>query len=303
MHPQTEARPATVSRRLFAQVGLGCLAGLAGPRWARAAAVDAPQEAPPSLLLAQNWQAGQNPCDYLVSEKFDGVRAYWDGMRLRLRGGGVVAAPAWFTAGLPYRQPLDGELWLGRGRFDEVSATVRRQKPLDAQWQDLRYQVFELPEAVGSFASRYERLRGLTARPELHALEVVEQRRVADAAALDRWLADVVAGGGEGLVLHHADAPYLTGRHSVLAKYKLVQDAEAVVLGYLPGKGRLSGRVGALWVRNEQGQEFRVGTGLSDGLRDQPPPIGSRITYAWRGETANGLPRFASFVRERPNGV
>jgi DNA ligase-1 len=291
------------SRRALLQAGLASLGWAADMGRAQALAVDAPQEAPPSFLLAQCWQPGQSPNDYLVSEKFDGVRAYWDGTRLRLRGGGQVAAPAWFTAGLPYRQPLDGELWMGYGRFDEVSGAVRRQQAQDEAWRHIRYQVFELPEAVGSFAARYERLCSLKARPELCSLQVVEQRRVADAAALDRWLMDVVAAGGEGLVLHRADAPYLTGRQQVLAKYKPVQDGEAIVLAHLPGKGRLSGRVGALWVRNEQGQEFSIGTGLTDAQRDQPPPVGSRITYAWRGLTSAGLPRFASFVRDRPAGV
>lgn len=115
-------------------------------------------ETPPDLLLAREARPGHSPAGYLVSEKFDGVRALWDGHRLRLRGGGEVKAPAWFLAGLPV-QAVDGELWLGRGRFDELSALVRREQPVDAEWREVRYMVFELPGAPGSFAQRAAALR------------------------------------------------------------------------------------------------------------------------------------------------
>jgi DNA ligase-1 len=80
-------------------------------------------------LLAKNAQAGIDPKPYLVSEKLDGVRALWDGTALRFRSGRVVAAPAWFLAGLP-KTPLDGELWMGRRSFDVLSGIVRRAEPV-----------------------------------------------------------------------------------------------------------------------------------------------------------------------------
>jgi DNA ligase-1 len=88
-------------------------------------------------MLGKNWQPGLDPADFLVSEKLDGVRALWDGQVLRFRSGRRIAAPVWFLAGLP-ASPLDGELWLGRGSFDRLSAIVRRSTPVDADWQTLR---------------------------------------------------------------------------------------------------------------------------------------------------------------------
>jgi DNA ligase-1 len=257
---------------------------------------------PVALLLAQDMSPGQSPAGYLVSEKYDGVRALWDGHRLRFRGGGEVAAPAWFLASLP-ALPLDGELWLGRGRFDEVSALVRREQADDSAWRKLRYMVFEAPGMAGSFADRVAGLKALAGSPAGATWEVVAQQAVADGPALARRLAEVVAAGGEGLALHRADAPYVTGRSAVLLKLKPVQDADAVVIGHQPGHGRFEGQLGALQVRNAAGQVFLIGSGLTDAQRRQPPPLGTTVSYRWRGHTATGLPRFATLWRVREPGV
>ncbi|HNB46405.1 MAG TPA: DNA ligase, partial [Burkholderiaceae bacterium] len=66
-----------------------------------------------------------------------------------------------------------------------------------------------------------------------------------------------------------------------------------------PGRGRHAGRIGALRVRDEAGREFLLGSGLSDAQRESPPPVGSWVTYTHRGETRLGLPRFATFLRQR----
>ena len=79
---------------------------------------------PPALMLAKDYQPGIAIGDYWVSEKLDGVRGRWDGRRLWTRGGYPVDAPAWFTAGWP-DVAMDGELWMGRGRFEETSTLVR----------------------------------------------------------------------------------------------------------------------------------------------------------------------------------
>ena len=255
----------------------------------------------PSLLLARDWTAGRSPLGFLVSEKFDGVRAFWDGRQLRFRGGGAVAAPAWFLARLP-RQPLDGELWLGHGRFDEVSALLRRGDPEDPGWHAVQYRVFELPEAPGGFGLRARDIEAVVAAAAWPQLVAVAQRPVEDVAALQRLLDEVVAAGGEGLVLHRADAPYQTGRTDALFKFKPVQDAEAVVIGHEAGHGKYAGLVGALRVRNDAGQVFLLGSGLKEAQRRQPPALGTRVTYSWRGLTVTGLPRFATLLRVRDPG-
>ena len=251
----------------------------------------------PAIALAQEAPDGIDPQGYLVSEKYDGARGIWDGAQLRFRSGLPVPAPRWFTERLP-PVPLDGELWLGRGRFEALSGAVRRQVPDDAEWRAIRYMVFELPDGQGDFSQRAARITALASQVAWGQLVAVPQSVVADRAALARRLDEVVQGGGEGLVLHRADALYATGRLPGLLKLKPQQDAEAVVLGHEPGQGRHAGRLGALRVRSEDGREFSIGTGLSDAQRAQPPAIGTQITFNYRGRTESGLPRFASFKRE-----
>ncbi len=250
------------------------------------------------LLLAREATEGIDPRPYLVSEKLDGVRAHWDGQMLRFRSGRQINAPAWFTDALP-PTPLDGELWMGRGRFETVSGIVRTDPPDEAGWRQLRYMIFELPGGKGDFANRAQRIKALVAETNLPWLQAVEQRRVPDRARLEAWLAEVIDTGGEGLMLHRADAPYLTGRSDALLKLKPWQDAEGVVTAHLPGNGRLQGMLGALEVRLADGRLLRIGTGLSDAERRSPPALGAQITFRFRGYTRTGLPRFASFLRVR----
>ena len=255
-------------------------------------------DAAPALLLAQTAPADIDPTGYLVSEKYDGVRAVWDGHTLRFRGGLPIAAPAEFVSRLP-AVPLDGELWLGRGRFEVLSGLVRRQTPDAAAWRPLRYMVFDLPGASGGFASRAQRIAMLAQHSGWPQLQAVEQQLLDSPQALQRRLDEVVAGGGEGLMLHRADAPYRTGRSASLLKLKPLHDAEALVVGHVAGRGRHAGRMGALRVRSAAGVDFLLGTGFSDAERGAPPPLGSWVTFTHRGVTAEGVPRFASFLRVR----
>ena len=275
----------SVSRRAI------CVAALAGLFARPAAAAQAP-----ALLLAREWPADADPAGYLVSEKFDGVRALWDGRVLLLRGGGEVAAPRWFLDRLP-AAPLDGELWLGRSRFEAVAGLIKRLQPDHAAWRALQYQVFELPAVGGRFDDRAQALERLCREQAWPQLQAAAQAPVADRVALQRRLDAVIAAGGEGLMLHRADAPQATGRGLWLWKHKPLHDAEAQVLAHLPGQGRLSGRLGALRVRSDAGIEFTIGTGFSDADRAQPPAPGQRISFKHRGFTAAGVPRFASYLR------
>ncbi|HEX4945562.1 MAG TPA: DNA ligase [Blastocatellia bacterium] len=249
-------------------------------------------------LLANVANADIDPTPYLVSEKYDGVRALWDGGMLRSRAGNVIAAPAWFLAKLP-KQALDGELWIGRGQFEKLSGFVRKMTPQDDEWRQIRYMIFELPDAPGTFAERYEQIKRIVAETNFPQLIAVEQFRLPDNAALKRKLAEVVKAGGEGLMLHRADAPYITGRNDALLKLKPLDDAEATVIGYVPGKGKYEGKMGALQVETPDGRRFQIGTGFTDAVRARPPAIGAQVTYAYRGFTKTGLPRFASFLRVR----
>lgn len=250
------------------------------------------------LLLAETEHGQADVSLYLVSEKFDGVRAYWDGQALRTRNGAIISAPAWFTRNFP-AQELDGELWTGRRAFDRLSSIVRRQTPDDAEWRQVRYMVFELPRAPGTFRERVQAIRNVVASTGVPWLQAVEQFEIKNRKALSRKLDEILRIGGEGLMLHRADAPYTTGRSDVLLKLKPWHDAEATVIAHQPGKGKYAGMLGALKVRTPDGSEFMLGTGLSEAERRSPPPIGTLITYRYRELTSRGLPRFASYYRVR----
>lgn len=271
---------------------LGALAVLAGaqPLFAQPAA--------PALMLAGRWHAALDPAAYWVSEKLDGVRAHWDGKTLRFRSGRPIAAPADWLAALP-PQALDGELWLGRGRFEALSGIVRRERADAAAWAEVRYMLFDLPGAADTFDARLQRLHALVAELALPWLQAVAQFRVRDHAELQARLHEVVEGGGEGLMLHRADAHWQAGRGDAMLKLTPWLDAEARVIGHRPGRGRLHGLTGALEVESADGRRFRIGSGLSDADRRRPPAIGAVVTYRYRERSAAGLPRFPVFVRVR----
>ncbi len=257
------------------------------------AAEDAPQ-----FLLAQQYKSGIDVTQYLVSEKYDGVRAIWDGKQFYSRQGNIIHAPAWFTKDLPKTQ-LDGELWLARGQFDALSGAVRKDAPIDAEWQKISYNIFELPNASGTFEARAKRIVDIVKKANLPHLKAVIQFRIKDEAALQAKLKQVVKSGGEGLVLHLANAEYTTGRSAVLIKLKPLYDAEATVIAHSAGKGKYKGKLGALVVETPEGIRFKLGSGLSDAQRENPPKIGSLVTYTYRDFTKNGKPKFARFLRVR----
>ena len=256
------------------------------------------KEAALPILLANVLGPQIDPTQYLVSEKYDGVRAIWDGKVLRFRSGRTVNAPDWFIAKLP-PQKLDGELWLGREKFEQLSGIVRKTEPVDDEWRQLKYMIFELPDAPGTFAERAQRIREIVESAQWPQLVAVAQTRVTDRATLQRQFDEIVRHGAEGLMLHRADALYVTGRSDVLLKLKPLLDTEATVVQHLPGKGKYVGMMGALRVETPDKKRFVVGTGFSDAVRRNPPAVGTMITYTYRGFTNSGLPRFASYLRVR----
>jgi DNA ligase-1 len=254
---------------------------------------------PPSLTLARVYHPQQDLTAYWVSEKLDGVRAYWDGQQLFSKRGNIYHAPAWFTRDFP-SQSLDGELWIGRGTFEQLVSTVRKHNPVDAEWKQVKYMIFDLPASTTVFTSRLMEMQKLLGDSNHPYLQLIKQTRVDSHAALMRHLDQVIAAKGEGLMLHHGNAQYRAGRTNDVLKVKRFDDAEATVIAHLPGKGKYHNMLGALLVETENGIQFRIGTGFSDAQRSNPPPIGSIVTYQYTGTTKNGLPKFASFLRIRP---
>ena len=293
--------PGFSRRWVLRRLALGCAGILTS---ASSAPTHAASPAPPALLLANVLPSNIDLADYWVSEKYDGVRGYWSGTQLLTRGGAPIAAPVWFTAGWP-AEPMDGELWAGRGRFEQASSTVRRQTPDDEQWRRMRYLVFDLPAHGGTFTQRIDALQAVVSSLGQAWVQAVAQRKFASRAELRALLKTTVAAGGEGLMLHRGASLYQAGRSDDLLKLKEHLDAEARVLAILPGRGKYVGMMGALLVEAVAADgsgtplRFRLGTGFSDAERRDPPAVGTLVTYRYRDLNPSGIPRFASFLRVR----
>ena len=254
----------------------------------------------PALMLANVHEPGEiDVAEYWASEKYDGIRAYWNGEALLTRTGQRINTPSWFVRHWP-RVALDGELWIGRGRFEDVLATVRDTVPNEAAWREVRYMVFDLPKHGGTFSERKLALDELLGHIASSTLAPVRQWRIASEQSLEHELHTLVAAGGEGIVLHKADSLYHAGRSDDLLKVKPFRDAEACITAHIPGTGKYTDMLGALEVRTPDGTVFRIGTGFSDDERRHPPAVGTCITYRYHGLTANGVPRFARYLRTRP---
>ena len=250
-----------------------------------------PGETAASLMLAREFH-GQNVVGWAMSEKLDGVRGFWDGGRLVSRGGYYFDAPPGFTKDFP-PFALDGELFGGRGTFEKTAAAVRSA---GGDWTGVKLHVFDVPHAPGGLHERLQKAKDwLAAHPGCN-FEVIEQRPVTSIEAARRFLREVEAAGGEGIVLRDPNLPYRAGRSAGFLKWKSRFDEECTVAAHHPGKGKYAGMLGAVTCENHRGR-FRIGTGFKDAERRDPPPVGAVITYRHQGFTAKGLPRFPSYHR------
>lgn len=250
-------------------------------------------QAAPGLMLAKEY-GGQNITGWAMSEKLDGVRAYWNGRQLLSRQGYAFTPPAGYTAAFP-PYPLDGELFSERGKFQDISAAVRSAS---GNWNGIRLHVFDVPKAHGNLYRRLAVLQNWLALHPQAAIRIILQTPVQSPAHAAAFLKTVESQGGEGVMLRDPEAPYAAGRSDRLLKYKSAHDDECTVTQHFEGKGKYAGQTGALGCKNHLG-EFRIGSGLKDKDRANPPPVGSTVTYRYRGFTQKGLPRFATFLRVR----
>ena len=261
----------------------------------------------PNLFLLKLYTDDANVSGWYMSEKLDGVRAYWDGEHLVSRNGNIFEAPAFFTKEFP-KFKLDGELWSRRASFDEISSIVRTgeakaTQPKESQgcaasaapnkWQQLTYNIFEVPEAKGNLLQRLSNVK------ETSYLKLIKQIKVKDKANLKSFLKSVEEKGGEGVVVRDGSLPYYTGRDKNALKVKSYQDTECKIVGYNEGKGKYKDKLGSLNCKLKDGKIIKIGSGLSNALRDEPPKINSIITFKYYGLTSKGNPRFPIYLRER----
>jgi DNA ligase-1 len=259
------------------------------------------EAAGPPLLLAQAWDNTTDLADWWMSEKLDGVRAYWDGAQFLSRLGNRYHAPPWFVEGLP-ETPLDGELWIDRKKFQRTVSIARRQDQSDL-WREIRFLVFDAPACAGSFEERLEFVSDCLRRQQPPHAQAHAHERCRGVDHLRQELARVEALGGEGLMLRQPGSRYIAGRSFTLVKVKSFHDAEATVTGHVPGKGKHRGKLGALAVTLPDGTQFSIGTGFSEKDRTQPPAVGSVVTFRYQELSDGGVPRFPSYIGVRPDFV
>jgi len=250
------------------------------------------------IQLAKPYKQPDNIQDYFVSEKLDGIRGHWNGKQLLTRSGHIINAPTFFTLGWP-EEPLDGELWFQRQAFEETLSIITKHSHNNTQWQKIRFMVFDLPNYQGMFSQRVTKMEQMANRNHSAYLAFIKQFKVDSNAHLQEVFNSVIHRGGEGLMLHHQNAQYKSGRNKQLMKLKPFSDDEAKVIAHIKGKGKYQGQLGALKVRTAQGVVFKIGSGFSDIERKNPPKIGSIITFKYSGKTKRGVPRFASYLRVR----
>ena len=284
---------------------------VAGAEPAATGGADVNADLAKAVALAERWDESSELPGWALSEKLDGMRCVWDGAsRLWTRTGHEVHAPPSLRAALPVGTPLDGELWLGRGRFQQLISITRRTDALEAAWAPVDYVVFDAPQAGGGIFERLAAARAAldalagaasSAAPRARRVRVLEHERCTGSAHIRAKLAAVLDLGGEGLCARHPTAAHRGGRSSELLKIKVTRDDEAIVTGHEAGKGKHAGRMGALRCRLRGGKTFKVGTGFSDVQREDPPAAGTVITFRYFELTNDEVPRFPTFVRVRPD--
>ncbi len=251
----------------------------------------------PPILLAHKWETDHDPTGWWMSEKLDGIRAYWDGETFTSRLGNQFFAPDWFVADLP-ADTLDGELWVGRKMFSKTTSIVK-SGAAGHEWRTVSFVIFDAPNAKGSFEDRIAHAKKVITKAQTPHARVLDHIECAGMHHLKEELARVESLGGEGLMLRQPKSKYAIGRSTTLLKVKTFHDAEARVIGHADGTGKHKGRLGALICALPDGTRFNVGTGFSDKERESPPKIGSVITFRYQELTDDGVPRFPSYVGER----
>ena len=275
------------------------------------AGVDTAKKAKFELLKLSEYK-GQNVGGWLASEKLDGVRAYWDGRDLLSRNGKILAAPEGWSAHFP-PFALDGELYTARGEFEKIQSIVMDKTPNVTAWSEIKFYVFDVPEASGGLLERLSELeKFILQNPQAgQNLKIIKQVKVKDNAEFEAFAEAVITKGGEGAVVREPNVPYERKRSKNALKYKKFKDAECEVTAINAGTGKYAGLMGSVTCKSlgaagsnpdEQiphGVKFKVGSGFSDLQRANPPKIGSIITYKYQNLTAKGLPRFPIFLRVR----
>jgi DNA ligase-1 len=264
------------------------------------------------VLLAKNYE-DQDILGWWQSEKLDGVRAYWDGKEFYSRAGNRFFAPDWYKEKMP-KIPLDGELFMGRGKFQNTLSIVKKRKT-EGDWDKIKYHVFDAPESGGTIEERIQVYKNAVAsanakldhskvnpktkkpiRQKKHIV-AVKQKKVRNYDRFKKDLQKVLSMKGEGLMVRQPKSHYERKRSNTILKVKDFHDTEGKIVGYENGKGKYTKMVGKLILKTRSGETVKVGSGLTDEMRKNPPPIGATVTFKYMGFTDNGKYRHPTFMR------
>jgi len=248
----------------------------------------------PDLLLLKTYK-NQNTTNWVMSEKLDGIRAYWNGKQLLSRGGKVIHAPKWFVKDYPPFE-IDGELWSKRGDFENISSIVRDKIP-SKEWIQIKHYIFEVPNAKGDLFQRLDKVKPY----ENKYIKILPQMKVKNKEHQNTFLKQIEEQNGEGIVVRDPRSLYINKRTSKALKVKSFKDTECKILGYTNGKGKYTGKVGAIICQLSKEIIFKIGSGLSNDFRNNPPKIGTNITFKYQNITKYGKPRFPVYLRIREN--
>ncbi len=249
------------------------------------------------LQKARSYTGKEDIKGWVMSEKLDGIRGYWDGSRLLTRKGLPLHPPPWFIKNFPAFE-LDGELWSKQGDFEFIQSVVLDAEP-GPGWEKINYHIFEVPNQNGTFFHRLARAKEwFKSHPTPH-VRVIRQTLIQDKSDLERFFLEVKSRGGEGVIAKDPNMPYHTGRSTHVLKVKKARDMEGLVIGINKGKGKYKNAMGSLTLKLENGIIFKLGTGFTDRVRNNPPGVGTTVTFKYHGFSKNGVPKFASFLRVR----
>ena len=262
------------------------------------------------------------PTGWWVSEKLDGIRAIWDGEKFLSRnsqtglGSKVFSyVPQFVIDSMPGGVALDGEIWLGRNKFNEISSISNwipgkkfKQAEIDDKWRKIKYKIFDIPNSTEPYEERMKILDKIILNSinccrikDLKCiLEKVEVTKIKSPQHLQEIYRTLTSDGAEGVMLRAPNSSYELKRSKYLLKFKIKDDAEGIVIERLPGTGRLSGMLGSLKTELikdsvRTGIITNVGTGFNDEERTNDPsspnfiPVGSLISFSYMELTEDSV--------------
>ncbi len=253
--------------------------------------------------LSKELKILEPPINWWASEKWDGIRALWDGEKIISRGSGVgkpkvyTYVPEWFKLTLPPGIALDGEIWIGRGLFQKTSrlSTIKpgksyTQTQINDIWAGKEnppviFKVFDIPTEKSPFEQRMKMLQTIVKdrkdcwdqlkyeNKKVFPLQFTDQVKIKSMEQLVNLYTKLTSAGAEGIMIRASGSPYETKRSKYMLKYKIKEDAECIVRGYTPGEGRLKGLLGSLNCEilkdsKPSGIFTQIGTGLTDSERE-----------------------------------